>query len=89
MADKILKIRLTPAGLARIPKGGRIVHAYDELEGEPPTLIVVGDSLAETDLHYFVVMATGWAVSPGSEYITTFMTQGQSPRLLFEVTNVR
>lgn len=83
MADKVLKYRVGDYGAVRLPKGGRIVHAWEEQAEHPPTLLVIADPLAEKEVRYIKTVAVGWAVSPHDVYITTFHSH-HGPVLVFE-----
>lgn len=83
MADKILRVRLLPHGNTELPRQGRIVHAYEETEGEPPTLIVIGDPLQEKRKCHILILAPGWAIPPDHWHIATYETKNDGIRLVF------
>lgn len=83
MADKIVRIRLLPNGYTAMPKGARIVHVYEELEGEPPTLVIIGDSVEDKRHWHISILAPGWAVPPGYDYVATYETKSDGIRLVF------
>jgi len=83
MADKVLKIRVQEDGTAMVPKGGRIVHAYEELPDRPPTLMVIGDSLKELEPRIIKTMVANWAIGPSDVYIATYHSH-VGPTLVFE-----
>lgn len=87
MADKIVRIRLLPHGYTAMPKGARIVHVYEELEGEPPTLVFLGDQLQEKRTWHIAIFAPGWAILPGYDYVATYETKSDGIRLVFKKEN--